>query len=729
MQADSTPEQASCYYLLRFEKINDEFLAGKSIECPQLQDTMEHLATAMRQSLASSLQDLIRILSKCEIFLFLIGFRRESSTDIPELYDSAIEKCISQKYDCSRLYVSKCFSDIVLSLFVSNATTDIPEHIRENVKLLSDGSAAKLGCYEGISLIINGERKLGAEEIEKHLGDLEISPDQQLLKRLCLQLLALYYTDLKEYSKSTKFGDKAIEACDKISNYNLFLISDCKESSLLGQNESKGEQLMLFVHLLLFWSRAFISDDTKVYMRNLVQKLEKQLEQKELGSYYFFRIILYSDFLAAVLRQEFRLDEKIKFLEKSLKSDLTDKTIRRMSERFIRCNVLRMGVRENKMYPKEQCLQTVDTCRAALNVSLEINGKQHVYTALCYLEMGLAEKAAGNYSAALGIFDQIFEMFGTADNGNSSYNDILAKSYFVRGEMYYYMKKFNLAIQSLKDALAIRKILFNEDAEEIADVLFLLGMAQLEVNDFTSALATLQKTLEISLKLNDKSAVILCYCMIALVHNNRGNSAESVNVLRTALEIDTDGSGGVAQSVLYACLIEFGVNESLYMETLNSVACVIKETYKPFFATMYLRLAAKQLKSGKQEAGLASLQEALNVKLEDILLIDAAVREDIFLYYLQVVRTLVEIGKSNLAKSTIDRATKIMESLPEFRQHSCMFHCFALKGHMHYEMGEYDDVIKCYSHALRQLPKLSHDAFKKCEEFQCRVKLANAYCF
>ena len=88
------------YYLLRFEKFNDDFLAGKSIESPQLQDTMDHLQFALHQSLARSLQDLIRILSKCEMFLFLIGFAKASSLDVPKLYDLAIEKCSKQAYDC-----------------------------------------------------------------------------------------------------------------------------------------------------------------------------------------------------------------------------------------------------------------------------------------------------------------------------------------------------------------------------------------------------------------------------------------------------------------------------------------------------------------------------------------------------------------------------------------------------------------------------------------------------
>ena len=298
----SSTNRFCSYYLLLFEKINDDFLAGKSIQSPQLQDTMEHLPTAMHKSLTSNLQDLIRILSKCEIFLFLVGFPPVSRTDIPQLYDLVIEKCSTQEYDCSKLYVSRFFFDFTPSFFVSNIKVSVPKHVRDNAMLSSDGSAAKLGCYEGILLIIKGKRKSGVEKIEKHLDDLESWPDQQLIKCLCLQLLALYYTDLKEFSKSSNFSNKAIEACDKMGHYNLFLISNCEQSSHPLRNECKSEQLILFIHLLFLWSKEFISDETKMHFSTLLQRLDQQLWNKlPENSYYKSLLDIYCKTIKIVI--------------------------------------------------------------------------------------------------------------------------------------------------------------------------------------------------------------------------------------------------------------------------------------------------------------------------------------------------------------------------------------------------------------------------------------------
>ena len=193
------------YYFLLFERINDDFLFGKSVDNPQLQDAMEHILIAMHYfttgtcSLENS-QDLFRILSKSEIFLFLIDLPSGTSLDIAKLYDDAIEKCRTQQYNYpySKLYVSKYFQSIIAfpSLFTEFEYLEIPKHIREDVIMLSDGSGGKLGCYEGISLIISKRNiKSGIEYIEKHVNDLQNCADQQLVKCLCMQFLTLFYND------------------------------------------------------------------------------------------------------------------------------------------------------------------------------------------------------------------------------------------------------------------------------------------------------------------------------------------------------------------------------------------------------------------------------------------------------------------------------------------------------------------------------------------------------
>ena len=510
----------STYYLLLFERLYDDFLAGKSIEGFQLQDTMQSLSLAIDQSITSSLensQNLFRILSKSEIFLLLLGlpFRASlgngfpfaaspnigcpgKSLDCSKLYDLAMEKCRTQKfnYPYSKLYVSKYFESIAFSFFSGESEySDTSENLREHVMLLSDGSAAKLGCYEGISLIVNGNVESGIERIEKHLDNLQRYPDQQLVKCLCLQLLSLFHT---EYSKSSNFSRKAIEVCKEIGNYNLFLIADCKQSLSPAQNECKGEQLILFVYLLFFWSKRILGDETKLHFLSIVQKIEQQIENKPLGPHYLFPLVTYGDcllaFLGFIAGQEALLDEKIRILDKAPNSELTDKTFRNMSAnyRLFNCYALKMfrDIPKNATGSKEQNLSGVDTSRKALDHSIKHFGKQHGNTAFCYLEVGMAENAAENYISALDAFNQALEiMRANPEESNSNSNsNISADAYVGKGKTCISLYKYESAFVYFEEALKIKRKHHNEDSEEIAHIFLLLGISKLNSSDPSSAL-------------------------------------------------------------------------------------------------------------------------------------------------------------------------------------------------------------------------------------------------
>ena len=426
------------YYVHLFEKLNDVFLAGKSVKSPQLEDAMQHLPTVFYLSIANDFenaQDLYRILCKSEIFLFCVNFCICSSVHIPKLYDLAMEKCRTEEnnYTYWKLYVSKYCGSVDRSFFASRIHSDIPEHFREEVMLLSDGSAAKLGCYEGISLILKENLELGIECIEKHIDDLQRCPDQQLVKCLCLQLLALYYTNLKEYNKSSFFSRKAIEVCGEIGNYNLFLISDCEQSSTVTQEEYKGEQLVLFIYFLYTWSVNFLNDKSKLYLFNVMHQLLKQLESITFGSMYLFRILTIGDCLLPLLglsaKKESLLDEKINFLE-SLTADggypFTDATIpsvpetsrtsSHLPERLLLLNTLKI-ITDDHTQGKTII---VEQCRNKLEVSLQQYGEHDVNTALWYLKIGLAENDAENYISALNAFDKTVEIMTAYHDGSNN---------------------------------------------------------------------------------------------------------------------------------------------------------------------------------------------------------------------------------------------------------------------------------------------------------------------
>ncbi len=738
------------YYCLLFEKLNDNFLAGKSIESPQLEDAMQHLPTVFYQTIENDFEnceDLFRILSKSEIFLSGIEFPFSASLHIPKLYDLAMEKCQTEKnnYTYSKLYVGKYFDSITSYLFASHIHLEIPEHISEDVMLLSDGSAAKLGCYEGISLILKGNIESGIECIEKHIDDLHRCPDQQLVKCLCLQLLALYYTNLKEYSKSSIFSRKTIEVCGEIGNYNLFLIDDCEQSSSVMQKEYKDEQLILFIRLLYMWSRQFLNDESRLYLFNVVHQLLQQLENNTFGSTYLFGIVSMGDMLLSVLglsaENESVVDEKINFLESLIADEgfpITGTTAPSVRERGTQRLLLYNTIKMLRDDPKKEQSLIVEQCRLALDVSLKQYGEQHVNTALCYLKIGLAENDAENYISALNAFDKAVEILTAYHDGSNSSEANLAEVYIGKGKTYRYLKKFESAIASYEDALRIRRSLYKDDSEEIAEILFLLGISKFISKDLSSALATLEQVLQIRVKVYAEKPspsvymnVLACYAAIGNVHYQLGNQTESNKCFTTALKLSTDcdQERSLAQRLIFANVFNVNVDENVDMELLkSSLPVIMKGSYKEFLIPLYLALGSKQFEAGKYEAGLASLKEALDIELDVTLQESVEVRELTVMCYIAMVQTLIKIGKFKLARKTIDRVIKIAESLPELGgQHLGVFRCCSLKGHIHNEMREFPTAIESLKHALLHVTKISDETFVKFDEFICRIEIATAY--
>ena len=165
------------------------------------------------------------------------------------------------------------------------------------------------------------------------------------------------------------------------------------------------------------------------------------------------------------------------------------------------------------------------------------------------------------------------------------------------------------------------------------------------------------------------------------------------------------------------------------MELLESSLLVLmKGSYNAFLPILYLTLSLKQLESGKHAAGLASLQEALNIELDVTLRESVEMREETVSWYIAMVDTLVKIGEFKLARKTVDRVIKIAESLPELaRQHHWIFRSYLFKGHIHNEMQEFVTAIESLKHALLHVPKIFGETFDKFEEFVCRKMIAIAY--
>ncbi|CAB4010207.1 Nephrocystin-3 [Paramuricea clavata] len=736
------------YYLLLFERLNDDFLAGKLVDSPQLQDTMYHLSTAMFQSIANGSEncnDVFRILSKSEIFFFLINVPHSASQNIHKLYDLAIEKSktLTNDFIYLKLHVSKYFQRIAFSLFVQDINVGIPKSVRENIVKLSDGTAAKLFCYEAIHDICNGMVvRNGIQQIEKYLDSLQDCANHLLFKCMCLQILVAYYSSLNQLDKSCKFREMAFDVCSKIGNLNLFLIDDCDHKT-----EDVNESLILFSYLFSMWSKTFSSAEIKRHVFNYVYKLQQQKEVEECSSYYVYQIICYCYYVVASLGVSFGqkpiMDENIESLHKLLigfqdSSDVRDKAFCDISQKTMGMEYsighLLFSYHLKVEFTDDKDL-SIEACRNALDLSLQHFGERHKHTAQCYSNIGVAENNAENYISSLHAFDQALEIMLTVNREPDDFK-FLADLYLNKGGTHGRLGESKQAIECYEEALNIKAKNYDEESEEIAEILFLTGWLQYKRMKWTSALATLERALRTRIKLFSEKRcsyknLVVNYHTVGCVYDCLGNDSESKLCFESALEIlktcADDRESKEYVFWIYLALLDLKLDENFYMEVLDASLPVINEYNKSLSPILYLRVCLNQLQLGKKEAGLAFLQKALDSHSDAIQREHADIREHTVWCYSAVVSKLIDTGEYKLAKNTLDRGLQIAESIPGGRKPSVIFRCYLLKGRIHIEEQEYALAIQSLQHAHLQFSEVSFETGDVFKEFHCRKLIALAH--
>ena len=739
------------YYLQLFEALNNDFLAGKSINNLQLEDAMRHWEFVLWQTLlinndSQNIQHL-QILAKADVFFSLIHISLDGKENIPQMCMHML-MLLWDEISALKIHVSCYFRTIAFSLLHRRCVSwDIPESLREEIEKLSDGTAAKLSCYEGIFNICNGKVQDGIRQVEMSLGGMQSCPDQLLLKCLCLQLVALYYENLNELDKSCKFRDMAVNVCTEIGNCNLFLIADSCNSFM----KDIGEPLFLFNYLLTKWSEPFMVDVTKFRIFNRCSELQQQIELSGRRSNYTHQILLYSDYLIVVLsvckRQKTILDEKIEFLGKSIQDccSAVDKTLPNMTEKT--SSVRGTSQRLLFYYSMKGSLtdkkdQSIEAWRKALDLSLQEHGEQHVDTANCYYRIGTVEYTLGNYSFALDALDKALNIMSTFNlERDKIYFKFEGEIHYQRGIIHDGLGNYKLAILSFETALdLIKKAKISEESEIIANILFSLGLSQAAFRDPTSALATLTRALRINVKLFsqkviDYREIVHCYHELAGIHDMLNNNTEKQKCLDEALAIingpECKEMCSFDKCWIYNQLIEIGkeVDINLYVELLDRRLQSLhletddEKSYLPLF---HLTVALKQLESGKHKAGIASLQAALDIELDVLLQADPGteVRQKTVSYLLQILNVLVEEHKTKFCMKIINTALQLAESLPKPVQSSFLFRCYLQKGVFHNEMQEYVSAINCLQQALTEFSKENND---KVEELLCQMQIAISY--
>ena len=719
------------YYLLNFERLNDKFLSGLSVHNSAMEDVLLHLCTVMSLALTDEFencqQHVFRVLSKAEVFLFLIRLAFHNTKDIHTVYELAMKKCKTNNDDLSylRLFTSYYFQNIAFSYFVTNVRPDISKEMREKVDLFSDGAASKLSCYEGISKICSGNEVNGIQQIEVSLGHLRSCSDHLLLKCLCLQILILYYDNLKQSSKALEFREMAVKVCNEIGNCNLFLIDDFPSFKSL--KEDAGEPLILFNYLLTKWSLTFCTKKTQLYICNRVYCKQKGQEMQRCSSNYLYRISCYADFLIACLSintgEDALLDETITFLENSCGNSHAQRDsvqrINRLSERLISIYMLKGTLTNRKS-------MNVEACHKALELSSQQFG-EHIETAQCYYNLGLAENTNSNHSNALNAFGKAISIMLEVSREHNF--DFLGIIYLEQGKTYQQIDKFSMAVESYEKALEMmEKTKLNPKSKPVADILFLLGTVQFCCKDYTSALATLKRSLEINSKLfSDKLSssddISWNYVLVGLVYHVLGRINDGKTYFENAVKICSNKRKAI--SIAPQCNISSAPHFDDSDADVGRNLFAAKSHFPEFFPLLSVVVSCNNLHSGQYESGIELLRDALEVELNALLKLHNEWLYIIVFCYSGIYESLVSMGKSKLAQKVADRALQISESLAKSKQPCWIFFSFFWNGRIHNKNKKYVAAIESLECAIQNVTGL-HGPYEILE-CQCRCLLAEAY--
>ncbi|XP_020612424.1 uncharacterized protein LOC110050800 [Orbicella faveolata] len=182
----------------------------------------------------------------------------------------------------------------------------------------------------------------------------------------------------------------------------------------------------------------------------------------------------------------------------------------------------------------------------ALDIRHKLFGEKHSSTADSYHSLGITQHALGDFSSALQskqrALDIKLKLYGKQHSSTAvSYHSQSSRAHSCHSLALtqYKLGNFSSALQSAQRVLDIRLKLFGEEHSSTADSYYLLGITQLELEDFSSALHSAQHALDIRLKLFGKehSSTADSYHLLGAIQYAQGDFTSALQSAQRALDI------------------------------------------------------------------------------------------------------------------------------------------------------------------------------------------------
>ncbi|CAB4011997.1 Nephrocystin-3 [Paramuricea clavata] len=719
------------YYLRLFEKLNELVLAGKPLDRFRAYKAYDNIEYILFEKLIFSLtyEDVLEILTKSELFLYSLYAGPSQNYRVNYLYDLGIR--FAEKRNKSlhcKLITSKCFGSTTM-LCLSPEISKVSESIRKEVALMTDGTAAKFACYEGLYEISSGRTKSGVLRVEKGLFGLKSCTDQQTLKCLCLQLLSLYYKFAKDLEKCEQFSKMAFEVAKQIGNSRLFLIDYCEPADKNGVDKSLGDNksfpqpsILLFLAFSL-WVNNFVTDENKYNLSSFICKLQQETEEELFDSSYLMRILRSGDIGLAYLSTKHKamLDEVIQTIKNKLRiKDITkggmidvdvksNKTARAMLHRLGECCFLRGTGRSNEPDLNRQ------TLHGALEISRKLYGDQCENAAQCFYYIGVLENIHENYDSALVAHEQALKIrlsLSSQPNRETSYS---------RSQI----GKTQRNLGNLKDAIVSYQLALDIWLEiegnvnyEVAKTHFKIGNTQRGLGDFIASLESHQRALDVMLRTQGEvnKLVFKIYLGMAVTQKIIQDYVSSLKLHKQAFDIrkkmDEEDGEWVAEMYGYightqSLLEDYSSSLDSYQRALD-IRLKIHGNESQWVAQSYHSIGETQMKLGNIPSSFESYQRALDIMLK----LDGGKNPFTFSVYFGIGIAHMKIDNYAASIESFQHAMKFTEDTEsDERAGRCLFHTGIAQNYT----GDYNLSTKSFQRALKICDELGdHPSISAC---------------
>ena len=687
----------NAFYVSLFEKLNDQFLTGHSMEAfIAFYEDKHIILTSILEGILDprTASSVFQVLVKAEIFLVSLFWSGTEQNNFDDIFNKALQAAdnLGERVYYRQLLISSCFRNVVNEAASGNIQR--LSHAK-NMQVSSSSVSVEEGkrlCYLGICQIVTGKTEDGIHCLLEAFPLMHGTPQQIILRAVIFQILASFYKFKTNVSNSTKFFRMAQNECRMAGDTQLLVIPPLeKQGKAKTENETNPQRdtsvllnQPLKLEVIFLVSKAaknFIDTDTRQYLSNTVFQILKEVETEILvspGLFNFHRIVatlitLIGDFIC--IEDQVKLyKERINFHQTALKqcnysegnsSKHKEASISRYqvhSEALAKCYLDLGTVHQSN----ENYQEALEANMRSLEITLGLFGKEHRSTANSYHSLGITQYHLGDYTSALQSHKHALDVRRKLLGEEHAST---ADSYHGIGVTQYLLGDYTSALQSHQHALDVRRKLFGEEHADTAQSYHEIGMTQYQLGDYTSSLQSHQQALDVKRKLFGEE------------HVDTANSYHSLGITQSKL--------GDHTSALQSHKHALDVRRKL----LGEEHAITADSYHGIGVTQYLL--------GDYTSALQSDQQALDVRRKLFGEEHANTADS----YHSLSMTQYLLGDYTSALQSDQHALDVRRKLFG-EEHTSTANSYHSLGMTQYQLGDYTSALQSHQHALDVRRKL-----------------------